>query len=92
VLGHTTAFISVILLAYHIVVGARDIVLVHDIYMGFIGAVLNLFQVLYWFIGVDVRKPQTPPNTSIQKYKLQPKHNIETSPRWGKERLHYVAR
>jgi hypothetical protein len=38
VLGHTTAFISVILLAYHIVVGARDIVLVHDIYMGFIGA------------------------------------------------------
>jgi hypothetical protein len=56
------------------------------------GAVLNLFQVLYWFIEVDVRKPQIPPYTSIQRYKLQPKHDIETSPRWGKERLHYVAR
>jgi len=44
-------------------------------------AVLKLFRVLYWFIGVDVRKPQTPPNTSIQRYKLQPKHHIETSPR-----------
>jgi len=32
------------------------------------------------FIGVDVRKPQTPPYTSIQKYKLQPKHSTETSP------------
>jgi len=55
------------------------------------GAVLKLFQVLYWFIEVDVRKPQTPPYTSIQKYKPQPKHDIETSPRWGKERLHYVV-
>jgi hypothetical protein len=54
-------------------------------------AVLKLFQVLYWLIEVDVRKPQTPPNTSIQRYKLQPKHNIETSPRW-EERLCEVVR
>ena len=48
------------------------------------GAVLNLFQVLYWFIGVGVRKPQIPPYTSIQRYKLQPKHDIETSPAGGR--------
>jgi MoaA/NifB/PqqE/SkfB family radical SAM enzyme len=41
-------------------------------------AFLKLFQVLYWFIEVDVRKLQTPPYTSIQKYKLQSKHYIET--------------
>jgi hypothetical protein len=33
-----------------------------------------------------------PIKACIQKYKLQSKYNAETSPRWGKERLHYVAR
>jgi len=44
--------------------------------------VLNLFQVLYWFIRVDAREPSTSPykKPSIQGYNLQSKHYIETSP------------
>ncbi len=62
VFGHTTALISVILLAYHIVVGADEIILVHDIYMGFIGAHVFLHTPLMipFMAGVKSSKRYTP--------------------------------